>query len=88
MFWILSFVFGRFSNDNIDNLAKLLEVINDLLSNGIRIVIGDDFVNKNLIVMVVSANVNSIVTNFYCLEFAEFRRWIISLVPVWGSTSK
>lgn len=69
---ILSFIFCRLSNYNVNNFTKLLEVIDDLLSNGIGIAIGNDLVNKNLVIMIVSANMDSIIANFYCFELAEF----------------
>lgn len=61
MLEILDFLLGRISDDNVNNFSILLEVLNDLSpSDG-----GVELVDKNLVIIIVSADIEIIVTNFY-----------------------
>ncbi len=61
MLEILDFLLGRISDDNVNNFSILLEVLNDL-SPSDR---GVELVDKNLVIIIVSADIEIIVTNFY-----------------------
>lgn len=61
MLEILDFLLGRISDDNVNNFSILLEVLNDLSpSDG-----GVELVDKNLVIIIVSTDIEIIVTNFY-----------------------
>lgn len=68
VFVLLIFILGWLSDYDINNFSELLEVIDDLLPGGV----GVELVNKNLIIVVVSTNVNIICANFYRFKLAEF----------------
>lgn len=58
---ILNFLLSRISDNNINNITKLLEIFNNLGPCDRRI----KFVDENLIIIIVSTDIEIIVTNFY-----------------------
>ena len=84
---VLFFLFSRVSNYNVDNWSELGKILNNLIARNWRI----KFIDKNLIIIVIPADIQSIITYFYSFQFIQFSRywWInLEVSPIFvGSTN-
>lgn len=84
VFKISVFLVGGLGDDDVEHLAELLEVLNDLLA-GDRVV---ELVDEYLVVVVVSADVDAAIAHFHGFELVELSGCISKRVPISDSISK
>lgn len=78
MLKISIFLISGLSDNNIDDFTKLLEVLNDLRPTNSIVKLVDEY----LIVMVVSADVDSTVADFYCFQLIELGGYVNACIPI------